>query len=245
MDQLQLFTYADKYPFNVILIDGNPHFVGKEICDALGYKNHNDAMNDHCRGVAKRYPIADALGRVQETRIISEPDMLRLIVNSKLPSAQEFEAWVFEDVLPSIRKTGRYGVSKIPEDFESALRLAADQQKEIKRLALQAELDAPKVAFAEAVETRAEEKSLQAVARHFNKPPNNFIVWLAEQGLIFKRQQFGAQQSFWEPKAFMSVGGYITLRQEMCQDGRTRPQAKVSGKGLAYISRLLEQKGFP
>lgn len=105
MNQLQLFTYAEKYPFNIILIDGNPHFVGKEICTALGYANHNKAMGDHCKGVAFRYPLQTA-GGLQETRIINEPDMLRLIVNSKLPSAQEFERWVFETVLPSIRKNG-------------------------------------------------------------------------------------------------------------------------------------------
>lgn len=244
MSQLQLFTYADKYPFNVIVIDGNPHFVGKEICEALGYANHNKAMGDHCKGVTKRYPLQTA-GGLQDVRVISEPDMLRLIVNSKLPSAQEFESWVFEKVLPSIRKTGGYGVSAVPEDFESALRLAADQQREIKRLSLQAEIDAPKIAFAEAVETRADELNLAKVGKHFNLPPNNFIKWMAKHGLIFKRPQFGSRAPHWEPKAYMEVAGHMALRQEICADGVTRPQTRVTGKGLEYISRLLAQKGYP
>jgi len=90
--------------------NGDPLFVGKDVCDALGYKNHNDAMNDHCRGVAKRYPILDSLGRKQETRVLLEPDVYRLVAKSELPEAQKFEAWFFEEVLPTIRKTGSYSV---------------------------------------------------------------------------------------------------------------------------------------
>jgi phage regulator Rha-like protein len=135
--------------------------------------------------------------------------------------------------------------TRVPQDFESALRLAADQQREIKRLQLQAEVDAPKIEFAEAVSARAEEKSLMATAKHFGLPPLEFNQWLKRKGLIFKRQQYGGQHEFWEPKAHMSSGGYITLRQEMCKDGVTRPQAKVSGKGLEYIHKLLKQTGFP
>lgn len=92
----------------VIEISGETHFVGKDVADALGYVDTNNAVKQHCRGVAKHHPIPDALGRMQETRIISESDMLRLIVNSALPAAERFERWVFEEVLPSIRKTGSY-----------------------------------------------------------------------------------------------------------------------------------------
>jgi prophage antirepressor-like protein len=88
--------------------DGTPWFVGKDVCDLLGYANQSDAMGRHCRGVVKRYPILDNLGRTQEARVLSEGDTLRLIVNSTMPAAQEFEAWVFDDVLPTIRMTGSY-----------------------------------------------------------------------------------------------------------------------------------------
>lgn len=65
---------------------GEPWFVGKDICLALGYANHNDAMKQHCKGVVKRYPLRTA-GGVQEIRVLSEPDVLRLIVSSTLPAA--------------------------------------------------------------------------------------------------------------------------------------------------------------
>lgn len=108
----------------VVEIDGEPWFVGKDVCEALGYVNTTDAMSKHCRGVAKRYPILDSLGRTQEARVLNEANVLRLIVNSNLPAAEKFEAWVFEEVLPTIRRTGSYvaGASRlapVAEDFRA------------------------------------------------------------------------------------------------------------------------------
>ncbi|MDG9890182.1 BRO-N domain-containing protein [Pseudomonas juntendi] len=88
--------------------NGEPWFVGKDVCSLLGYADTTNAMKQHCRGVVKYHPILDTLGRTQETRILSEGDTLRLIVNSTMPAAQEFESWVFDEVLPTIRRTGSY-----------------------------------------------------------------------------------------------------------------------------------------
>ena len=97
-------------PFNfqthevrTVVIDDTPHWVAKDVCEVLGYKDTVNAVKQHCRGVVKHHPIVDALGRTQEARIIAEPDLYRLIAHSHLPAAQEFEAWIFEEVLPTIR----------------------------------------------------------------------------------------------------------------------------------------------
>ncbi|MBS0343413.1 MAG: Bro-N domain-containing protein [Proteobacteria bacterium] len=91
-------------------IDGEPWFVGKDVAEALGYGDPTTAIRSHCKGVQKLHPLQTAGGR-QEVRVLSEPDVLRLIVNSTLPAAERFERWVFEEVLPSIRKTGTYVVA--------------------------------------------------------------------------------------------------------------------------------------
>ena len=105
---------------------GNVLFVGKDVADALGYSNSRDAINSHCRGVGKRYPILDSLGRTQEVRVLTQADVLRLVVSSRLPEAQKFEAWVFEVVLPEIAETGSYGKRKAPVDsIEDAMKAAA------------------------------------------------------------------------------------------------------------------------
>lgn len=99
----------DGRPVRVATDDnGEPLFVGKDVCDALGYADATTAIKSHCRGVQKLHPIADALGRMQETRVLAEPDVLRLIVNCTLPAAQAFERLVFEEILPTIRRTGTY-----------------------------------------------------------------------------------------------------------------------------------------
>lgn len=105
-----VFQFQSESEIRVVTIDDQPWFVGKDVATALGYTNPSKAISDHCRGVPKRYPIVDSLGRTQEVRILAQSDVLRLIVGSKLPSAEKFERWVFEEVLPSILKTGQYKV---------------------------------------------------------------------------------------------------------------------------------------
>lgn len=89
-----------------------PLFVASDVAKALGYKEPHKAVNRHCKGEGMFHPVIDNLGRSQETRVIREPDVYRLVTNSKLPAAQAFENWIMEDVLPSIRSTGSYEMPK-------------------------------------------------------------------------------------------------------------------------------------
>jgi len=108
MNEMTVFSFNGQGQVRTIVdIDGNPLFCGKDVCEILGYANASDAIKQHCKGVAKRYPLQTA-GGVQDIRFLTEPDLYRLIVSSQLPAAQAFEAWIFEEVLPTIRKTGQY-----------------------------------------------------------------------------------------------------------------------------------------
>ena len=111
--ELSVFNFEESTPIRVITIDGEQWFVGKDVCQVLGYTNPAKAMSDHCKGITKRYPLETAGGK-QEVRILSEADVMRLICGSKLPAAQKFERWVFEEVLPAIRRTGSYAVPSVP-----------------------------------------------------------------------------------------------------------------------------------
>lgn len=114
MSSLIPFSF-ETHSVRVVMIDGNPWFVGKDVAEVLGYKDTVNALKLHCKGVAKYHPLQTA-GGIQEVRIINEPDTFRLIVGSTLPEAERFEAWLFEEVLPAIRKTGRY---EAPEAADS------------------------------------------------------------------------------------------------------------------------------
>lgn len=93
----------------VTLGSGEPGFVAKDVAERLGYVDTVNAIKQHCKGVVIRHPLQTE-GGTQEMRILTEPDVLRLILSSKLPAAERFERWVFEEVLPAIRKTGAYAV---------------------------------------------------------------------------------------------------------------------------------------
>lgn len=88
-------------------IDGKPYAVANDVAKALGYANPSKATNDHCRNSIKIWGN-DSLGRRQEFKAIPEGDIYRLIIRSKLPGADKFERWVFDEVIPQIRKTGGY-----------------------------------------------------------------------------------------------------------------------------------------
>lgn len=107
MNELQIFNSGEFGEIRTIEIDGKPYFVGADVAKALGYKDTVNALKQHCRGVVKHH-LTDSLGRNQEASFITEGDLYRLIMKSKLPSAEKFEAWVMDEVLPTIRKTGSY-----------------------------------------------------------------------------------------------------------------------------------------
>lgn len=87
---------------------GEIWFCGTDVCNILGYVNPRDAISKHCKvgGVAKR--DTPTTSGNQEITFINEPNLYRLIIKSRKPEAERFEAWVFEEVLPQIRKTGSY-----------------------------------------------------------------------------------------------------------------------------------------
>ena len=106
MNSLQIFNSEEFGEIRTIEIDGKPYFVGTDVAKALGYSNPRKAILDHCKGVTKRdTPTSSG---VQSMSYINEGDLYRLIMKSKLPSAEKFESWVMDEVLPTIRKTGSY-----------------------------------------------------------------------------------------------------------------------------------------
>ncbi len=106
MNEVQIFNSGEFGEIRTIEIDGKPYFVGADVAKALGYNNPRDAVSRHCKGVVK-HDTPTSSG-IQSMSYINEGDLYRLIMKSKLPSAEKFESWVMDEVLPTIRKTGSY-----------------------------------------------------------------------------------------------------------------------------------------
>ena len=120
--QLQVFNHEQFGDVRIIEEDGRVLFCGKDVAKALGYENPRDAIRRHCRGVVKRDGVSKTTNQhgvtteqVTQMSFIPEGDLYRMITHSKLPAAERFEKWVFDEVLPTIRKTGGYGQ---PVDME-------------------------------------------------------------------------------------------------------------------------------
>jgi len=107
MSNLSVFNFKEN---NVRVIsddNGTPLFVANDVAQALGYVEANRAVRQHCKGGAKHTTLSTDGGN-QKLRVIYEPDVYRLIFGSKLESATQFQDWVFEEVLPTIRQTGSF-----------------------------------------------------------------------------------------------------------------------------------------
>lgn len=109
MEKLQVFNF-EKQEVRTLLIDSEPHFVGKDVAKILGYSNPRKAIIDHVDEEDKKdgVTIRDSIGRKQTPILLNESGLYSLILSSKLPTAKKFKRWVTSEVLPAIRKTGSY-----------------------------------------------------------------------------------------------------------------------------------------
>lgn len=109
MNDIKIFEKTEFGQIRTVEIDGQPYFVAADIAKALGYKDATNAIKQHCRWVVKHHiPHPQSPEKTIRVNIIPEGDVYRLITGSELPSAEDFEIWVYDDVLPSLRKTGSY-----------------------------------------------------------------------------------------------------------------------------------------
>lgn len=108
MNELKVFSSTEFGELGVMLIDGKEYFPAIQCAKILGYSNPRDAIQKRCKveGVANCDVLTN--GGTQQVKYISEGNLYRLIVSSKLPKAEEFERWVFDEVLPQIRRSGGY-----------------------------------------------------------------------------------------------------------------------------------------
>lgn len=130
MNEIQIFNNEEFGEVRTVEVEGKPFFCGSDVAKALGYTNPNKAINDHCRAITKwSTPIS---GKMQDINYIPEGDLYRLIASSKLPTAEKFERWVFDEVLPSIRKHGLYATDELLDNPDLIIQMATKLKEERK-----------------------------------------------------------------------------------------------------------------
>ena len=216
--------------------DGAPLFCGKDVASVLGYANETDALNKHCRGVAVRYPIVDALGRAQQARFIAEPDLYRMIAKSTLPAAERFERWVFETVLPQIRRTGAYSAAPaVPQTLAQALRLAADQAEQLERQAALIAEQSVTVAAFDRISRTDGLMSLRDAAKAIGMPPMTLVRWLDSHDWTFVQ---GNDRHAYQTR--IKSGDLVQRLVEYGdpKDGKSRVQVLVTAAGVAKLAKV-------
>lgn len=135
--ELKLFNNPEFGELHMIEIDGKPYAGATEVAVILGYANPNGAIRRHCRWVRKQtVPHPQSINKTIEMNFIPEGDLYRLIVNSQKPDAEIFASWIFDEIIPSIIKTGSYGLPQLSQN-ELILKIAESNvqlEKEVQSL---------------------------------------------------------------------------------------------------------------
>lgn len=198
MKGLQIFENVEFGQIRMVTIDGEPWFVAVDIATALGYATPRDAVARHCKGVVK-HDTPTSSG-IQSISYINEGDMYRLIMRSKLPSAEKFEDWVVNEILPSIRKHGAYMTADTLEkalsspDFLIQLATKLKEEKE-RNAALLEDVSRmkPKEIFADAVSVSNTSILIGELAKILKQNgvdigQNRLFGWMRDNGYLIKRK---------------------------------------------------------
>ena len=245
MNELQIFNNEEFGQVRTVEIDGKPYFVANDVARALGYVAPKDAVARHCKGALKRRYLTE--GGKQEMKMIPEGDMYRLITHSKLESAERFESWVFDEVLPSIRKNGGYisGQENLSDEelLEKAVLVAqrkiAERDKIIAQQKQKIEQDKPKTIFADAVSTSHTSILIGDLAKLICQNgvqigQKRLFEWMRQNNFLIKS---GSSRNM--PMQRYVEQGLFEIKESNVQnpDGSVRitKTTKVTGKGQIYF----------
>ena len=244
MNELQIFKNAEFGEVRVVEHEGQPWFVASDVAKALGYENPSRDVQRHCKKVNK-FSHTDSVGTPYN--IITESDVYRLVMRSNLPKAIEFQDWICEEVIPSLRKTGGYMLTKADDTPEAimarAVLVAQDTIERLKshaaKLESRVEEMRPKELFADSVS--ASESSilvgqLAALLKQngVNIGQNRLFERLRNDGFLIK---FGERRNCPTQRALDM--GLFELKERTVNnpDGTVRITltTKVTGKGQVYF----------
>ena len=177
---MEVFNSQEFGSIRIIQEDEKFLFCARDVAAALGYAKPQNAVQQHCRYALKRgIPHPQSPDKQIIMTFLPEGDVYRLIIGSKLPSAERFERWVFDEVLPSIRKTGFYIADKLREA------LAAERSANT-LLRLENGILAGKAEYYDAFVDTDYCTNLRVTAKQIGVPERRFILWLQIKHYLYR-----------------------------------------------------------
>ena len=192
MSELIIFNNSEFGQIRTIEEDGKVLFCGSDVAKTLGYKRPKDAVSAHCKGAVKRRTLTN--GGEQEMNFIPEGDIYRLAARSELPGADQFERWIFDEVLPSIRKNGGYingQENMTPEELMAAALIMANKTIENQKVRLSAltvenQIMQPKADYFDDLVDRNLLTGLRETAKELGVKPKEFISFLLSRKYLYR-----------------------------------------------------------
>jgi prophage antirepressor-like protein len=229
LDSLQnVFEYG-KSIVRVVIKNGEPWFVARDVCECLGLLDVSMSvarLDEDEKGTS----IICTPGGNQEMIVVSESGLYSLIMTSRKPEARQFKKWVTSEVLPQIRKTGMYVCSyKIPQTYPEALRLAADLAEQNQKLL-------PKAEQYDRFISGDNYQAMNIVAKALGIGRNKLFRLLRDRRILMNNNT---------PYQRYIDAGYFVVKEKPIQMGGdviNKPQTYVTAKGVDWLSRLLDER---
>jgi anti-repressor protein len=250
MNQLQKFMYVHQEVRSAV-VNGEPWFVAKDVCDVLEISNSRDALN-RLDEDEKDVVSTDTLGGKQNVSIVNESGLYSLILGSRKPEAKQFKRWITHEVIPSIRQHGAYmtpsTIEKVLTDPDFIIKMANQMKTEQeKNRLLQQKIDAdkPKVHFAESVEISKDSILVADLAKLLRQKgveigEHRLYKWMREEGYLIKS---GSEYNRPTQRS-MELGLFeVKTGHRGSSDGTIKLTytSKVTGKGQIYfINKFLK-----
>lgn len=252
MNELQVFQNSQFGNLEILTFEGKEWFPAIQVAEILGYANPRDAISRHTKnkGVVNHDVLSN--GGVQRKKFIDEGNLYRLITRSKLPQADEFEEWVFEDVLPSIRKHGIYATDNVIENTlnnpDYIINILTEYKKEKEHnlmLEQQIKDNKPKVLFVDSVAGSDNSILVGELAKLLKQNgvdvgQNRLFKWLRNNGYLIKK----SGESYNLPTQKSMDLEILDIKKRVINnpDGSSKitRTPKVTGKGQQYfINKFL------
>lgn len=255
MNELKIFENPAFGQVRIVERDGELWFVGKDVAQALGYKNPQEAIRTHVdeedRGVSE---ILTPGGK-QNIPIINESGLYSLVLSSKLPTAKAFKRWITSEVIPSIRKHGAYitpdTLEQMIADPDTTIQLLTTLKEERQaRMQLEAENAqqkqllaeySPKASYYDVVLQTPDALSISQIAKDYGKSAKWLNNLLHELGIQYN------QSGVWLLYQKYAQLGYTRSKTHTYSGNDGKQHSKLhtywTQKGRLFIYQLLKDKG--
>ena len=237
MNKIQEFFNEKFGTVRTVAIDGVIYFVASDIARALGYKNPQKAIRDHCKRVNESFIPSN--GGEQKAKVITKSDIYRLIVRSKLESADEFESWIFDEIMPTIEKTGAY----IEEGREQEMvnyyfsSLSSDLQGQIVNELIEKNKELQQ--FYDDLMNTEGLMQINTVAKELGIGEYTLFAYLRGKKVFF----YDKDKVNVPYERFRKEGKFV-VKETPCHDGNIRAVTYATKKGLEYIRKILRKDGY-